>query len=142
MQNPNSLVSKVFKAKYFQDKDFMEAKQGHNSSLMWRSLLVGSDLLSTSLIWRIGNGQQVKIWKDIWVPKPVLHPLTSPVNTLSNNSKVFELIHTESRVWNEDLISNLFSVEEANLIKSILLGSLNRDDKQIWHYTKYGFFQS
>lgn len=61
LQNLTSLVANVFKAKYFWGGIFMEAKQGHNSSLVWRSLLVGKELLSKGVIWRIGNGQQVNI---------------------------------------------------------------------------------
>ncbi|XP_031101993.1 uncharacterized protein LOC116005900 [Ipomoea triloba] len=39
LNHPNSLVSKVFKAKYFKHNSFLEAKLGSNPSYVWRSIL-------------------------------------------------------------------------------------------------------
>lgn len=50
LQNPHSLTSLVFKHKYFRSDDQMNAKTGYNPSLVWKSLLIGRNLLSHGLI--------------------------------------------------------------------------------------------
>lgn len=56
LQNPKSLVAMAFKQKYFRNEVFMVAKTRHNSSFVWKSLLVGKELFSQSIIWCIGYG--------------------------------------------------------------------------------------
>jgi hypothetical protein len=70
MQNPDSLVAKIMKAKYFPRSDLFEAKLGSRPSLAWRSMLSARELVHQGAVWRIGNGEQVRIWGDRWLPKP------------------------------------------------------------------------
>ncbi|PNX99664.1 ribonuclease H, partial [Trifolium pratense] len=65
---PDSLVARVFKAKYFPKCHFMEAKSGNSISYTWRSILQARWILKKGCYWTIGNGKQVKIWKDNWLP--------------------------------------------------------------------------
>ena len=58
------------KAKYYQGGSFLEARLGNRPSFAWRSIYGSSTLLKEGLIWRIGNGENVRIWKDRWIPKP------------------------------------------------------------------------
>ena len=41
----NSLVYRVYKAKYFKDCDFIQATLGNNPSYVWRSILTARTLL-------------------------------------------------------------------------------------------------
>jgi len=38
--DPSSLVSRLFKARYFPNSDFIGSNIGHNPSYVWRSILV------------------------------------------------------------------------------------------------------
>jgi hypothetical protein len=38
LTNPDAMVSRIFKAKYFPNGDFLGASLGHNPSYVWRSI--------------------------------------------------------------------------------------------------------
>lgn len=50
VMNPESLMVRIFKAKYFPHGSFLEADVGNNPSCTWRSLLWGRDLPFVSVI--------------------------------------------------------------------------------------------
>lgn len=45
LTNPSSLTSRIYKASYYSQCDFFDAKLGANPSFCWRSILAGQDLL-------------------------------------------------------------------------------------------------
>jgi hypothetical protein len=74
--NPNSLCSHVLKARYFKDGNFLEAPCPKRASYTWKSILHGRELLKEGPVWRIGDGEQVNVWTDKWIPRSsAQHPL-------------------------------------------------------------------
>lgn len=67
ISQPNSLVSRVLKSKYFKSCNFMDAKLGHNPSLTWRNILAGRQVLSLGVKQRVGNGRNIKISSTNWL---------------------------------------------------------------------------
>src|SRR5687768_16978813 len=63
----NSLFSKVMKAKYYPNCSFLDSYLGNLGSYSWRSIWGAKALLKEGVIWRIGNGSMVNIWRDPWV---------------------------------------------------------------------------
>jgi hypothetical protein len=64
--------------KYFRHGAILSAKKKDGMSYTWRSILKGLELLKKGIIWRIGNGEDVRIWEDPWVPRgSTRRPLTS-----------------------------------------------------------------
>ena len=62
LKNPDSLVHKVFKAKYFAETTFMEAQMGKRPTYIWRSILSTGEVINIGSRWGIGNGSRVHIW--------------------------------------------------------------------------------
>lgn len=77
-QNPNSLASKILKAKYFPKSGFFNAKPKSNASFIWRSLKAARQLLEETLMWKIGNGESVRIWQDKWISKTIYLHFQNP----------------------------------------------------------------
>lgn len=67
MSNPNSLVARVLKSRYFANGDFLQSSIGARPSYAWRSIIYGRDLLSKGLVRDIGNGEQSNVWAVNWL---------------------------------------------------------------------------
>ena len=61
LQQPNSLVHRVYKAKYFPKETFLDAQVGRRPSYVWRSILAARDIIKKGSWWCIGNGQRIHI---------------------------------------------------------------------------------
>jgi hypothetical protein len=78
LQNPNSLEARILKAKYYQHSTILEANLGRQPSFAWRSLLSACDLLKNWIIWRVGDGRDIRILGDRWLPTPISFYVQSP----------------------------------------------------------------
>lgn len=92
LQNLDSLSAKIFKAKYFIQGSILFARLGCNPSYVWRSLCAVENLIQTRIIWRVGNGGQIHIWKDKWLPHSLPLPTVPPSGDLTVDARVSELI--------------------------------------------------
>ncbi|VFQ76993.1 unnamed protein product [Cuscuta campestris] len=61
LTQPDALVSRVFKARYFPTTSFLEAKLGGTPSYCWRSILVAQPLIRVGARRRIGNGSDTLV---------------------------------------------------------------------------------
>ncbi|KAL5768624.1 hypothetical protein ACOSQ2_015407 [Xanthoceras sorbifolium] len=93
-------------------------KLGWRPSFIWRSLLWGREILGEGIRWKVGNGENISIYDDCWLPKPYFSKILSP-KYLPKGVSVSELI--SNGWWNEDIVRRYFIAEEAKLILSILL---------------------
>ena len=113
LQQPNSLVFRVFKAKYFPTSDFMEARLGHRPSYAWRSISMARKVLKLGLRWHIGDGCSVRITEDPWLPLSSSFNSISARHVLDPKETVSILINDDAQTWNRDVIQSLFSNWEA-----------------------------
>lgn len=76
--NPNSLVTRMYKAKYY-DSDIFHAQLSHNLSFIWRSLLEAKQLLKDGIRWRVGDRSSISI-------------LNHPCLTLNDNPYIMSML--------------------------------------------------
>ena len=69
--NPDSLCARVLKAKYYPNGRLEDTVFAGNASSTWQAITYGLELLKKGLLWRIGDGQSVRIWRDPWLERPV-----------------------------------------------------------------------
>ena len=55
----NTLVYRVFKARYFKDCDFVHASLGNRPSYVWRSIYVAQEIIKKGIRWNVGKGQKI-----------------------------------------------------------------------------------
>lgn len=59
----------MLKAKYYPNGSLVDTPFGGNASPGLKAINYGLELLKKDIIWRIGNGQKVRIWRDPWLPR-------------------------------------------------------------------------
>ena len=139
-KNPDSLVARIMKAKYFPKGEALDASLGSKPSYVWRSILSTKYLLKEGLIWRIGDGEKARIWGERWISNPKRILTQSNQNHLFTEAKVSELIIKELGVWDANILKVFFREEEVRAIQSIPLSNTHQADKMIWSGTKNGLF--
>jgi hypothetical protein len=142
IQNPDSLAGKIIKAKYFPRGSFLESGLGNKPFFAWRSIFGAIDLLQEGLIWRIGDGKKVKIWRDKWLNILTTYSIQTPRVLFLEDSKVSELIDQESKWWNRQLISSMFMTNEVEAILKISLSRYGHEDLIFWRGTNSEFLGS
>ena len=65
--NSSSIFSRVYKAKYFPNGDFVDAKVGKKTSFVWRSIVAAQHLVKCGLRWQVGDGCSIWVWQDQWL---------------------------------------------------------------------------
>lgn len=129
IQNPSSLAARVLKARYFKETDFLNASMGSNPSYIWRSIIQGRQVILKGYRWRIGNGENISVFRGNWIPRPsTFKPVSTP--NLPSEATVAMLIDNENK-WKADLIQKMFLKEDAETILSIPLPRKKRYDQVI-----------
>lgn len=89
----------------------------------------GLHFIRANSVVKINNGESIKIESSSWIPGDNTRPILSHPNH-GNYIIVKDLIDTQSRGWNVNMLSSLFSQEDVIRIRSIRL-NLNHSDKLI-----------
>uniref|UniRef100_A0A0A8ZPW8 Reverse transcriptase zinc-binding domain-containing protein n=1 Tax=Arundo donax TaxID=35708 RepID=A0A0A8ZPW8_ARUDO len=135
---PDTLCAQVLRAKYFPGKSILEAAARGGISYTWRSILKGVQLLKEGLIWRIGNGSSVDIWRDPWIPRNHTRKvITSRCGSVLQ--KVADLISPIIGSWDEQLVKDIFWEEDAEIILSMPLFD-DMENFPAWYPDPKGLF--
>lgn len=94
--SPNSLTSRIYKARYFANTDFIHSNLGHNPSFIWRSIIEAKQVLLAGVRWRIGTGVNIKIMGQPWL-RDDDNPYITSVSPAIKNATVDALFKKESK---------------------------------------------
>ncbi|KAF7814503.1 reverse transcriptase [Senna tora] len=107
--------------------------------VVWGSILEGRDLLLAGVCWRVGNGADISVWCDPWIPgRPSFKPLPVPIEGVPLDWSVRDLIHNGR--WRDDLLATFFAEEDRRVILKIPVSVTDRKDKLCWTGCKNGCY--
>ena len=66
----NSLVVRLYQARYYPGTSYVQAELKANPSFIWRSIMGVQSLIRSGTRRRVGSGKGVHIWGDPWPPGP------------------------------------------------------------------------
>ncbi|VFQ96914.1 unnamed protein product [Cuscuta campestris] len=137
--NPDSIVARVFKARYYPKGDFLNAELGSSPSFVWRSILGARHLIINGIGQRIGDGRDSLVWDYPWVWDKDMPYITSPKPPFCPNFKVSYLIDQENGSWKMDVLREWFSEQDTVRIHRTPV-SLSRKDCWFWVAETHGVY--
>ncbi|XP_024628917.1 uncharacterized mitochondrial protein AtMg00310-like [Medicago truncatula] len=90
--NLNTLIAKCFKSKYYPHTDILEADLGNNPNYAWRSIQNAIWPILKGSCWRVGKGDNIRIWDDNWIPTYHSLRVLNPKRNNPHINKVKDLI--------------------------------------------------
>jgi hypothetical protein len=91
-------------------------------------------------MWRIGDGSNIKIRDDKWIPSTQTHMIQVHVQNLNPDAKVSELINFETNWWNIPFLEQIFPAELVEQICNIPISPRLMKDRLVWAGTNNGQF--
>ena len=79
LHDDNSLFYRVFKTRLFPNGTILEAKEAPSTLYAWKIILKGRDVINKGALWRVGDGRQIRIWVDNWLPSRNAARITTPI---------------------------------------------------------------
>jgi hypothetical protein len=135
---PNSLIAKILKAKYYPKTSFLMANTDNRPTrYTWYNIHKASWILKRGGLWNIGNGKSISIWNDCWLPRQQGYKVWSRKGN-ANHQWVKELMIPETIWWNRQLVNYIFIPFEAEQILQIPIMNLSREDEFTWPKAKDG----
>ena len=139
LTDSDSLLSQIFKSRYFMYTDFLSATKGTRPSFAWQSILHGRELLKKGLKRVIGNGKQTSVWMDKWLFEGQTRRPVSVQIMVDIKLKVSQLIDPVSRNWNLYMLRDLFPWKDIQLIRDTR-PMISREDSYCWSATNHGLY--
>ncbi|XP_010667214.1 uncharacterized protein LOC104884289 [Beta vulgaris subsp. vulgaris] len=141
IHKPQQLLSRVFKSSNQQDSWIRPSK--HNISVGRRGLLMASNSLKETCVWKVGNGTSIRAVTQPWVLGKI--PTFRDGVNLSTVARTFvaDLILPNNQGWNVRYLYNLFTPHDARMIQRMELPkSSNTDDRLYWPLTRSGVYNT
>ena len=139
LTNPDAMVSRIFKDKYFPNGDFLGSSLGHNPSYVWRSIQSSRTLLKAGYRWKIGDGSLIPIQNTPWLRNDTNLYVVTHTTASNLPLKVSSLIDANMGCWNSTYVRENFCDRDANEILQIPLVNLGKSDEIIQRYDKKRF---
>lgn len=138
IHQPQTLISKCLKAKYYPHTDLLRARRGRNPSFVWSSIHHAEWVIQKGGCWKIGNGSQVNVWEDNWIPQHNGFKIYTPGANSSSIRQVKELLVEDPRGWHQSILENHFLSFESERIQQLPLVQEVLEDSYMWMYSQDG----
>ena len=132
LTEPHSLVSRIFKARYFPSKSYLNATIGHNPSYEWRSILRARFIVRSGSRWCIGSSDSIPILNSPWLSNGEHIDGNITRGHYVRDFKVSSLISDHSKEWNVPLIQHVFSNDVADVMLQTPLCDQVQHDQLVW----------
>ncbi|XP_019172478.1 PREDICTED: uncharacterized protein LOC109167861 [Ipomoea nil] len=132
LTNTDSLVAKVYKARYYPKDTFLEATIGNNPSFCWRSIMAAKDLVCGGIRRRVGNGSSTLIWEHPWLNDELDPMIHTEIPQYLSGAKVIGLIDRDTGTWDPHILADIFQPSDIPRIQSIPIAP-EYDDIWYWY---------
>ncbi|XP_019177841.1 PREDICTED: uncharacterized protein LOC109173035 [Ipomoea nil] len=139
LTKPDSLVARVYKARYFPKGSFFDAQVGNNPSFCWRSIMAAKSIVCSGVRRRIGNGESTLIWAHPWLQDEHDPMIQTEMPAQLQEARVAGLIDQQTGTWDPSILTDLFQPNDVENIMRIPV-SPDYDDTWYWHGDPRGIY--
>ncbi|XP_031112161.1 uncharacterized protein LOC116016138 [Ipomoea triloba] len=131
LTRPDSLVTRIYKARYFPKSSFIDAKLGSCPSYCWRSIMGAHELICSGVRRRIGDGRSTLIWGHPWLPDGPNPMIQTNMPHELDGSLVSGLFDPDTGTWDHSILCDIFSPTDVERILKIPV-SPDYEDSWFW----------
>ncbi|XP_074336668.1 uncharacterized protein LOC141673834 [Apium graveolens] len=140
IQNPELLVTRVLKARYFSDSSILEARKGINPSFVWMSIWQAKEKLSAGYRWVVGDGRSVTATRDPWLAQKPNFRVDNLQMYEGRQEKVATLFYPDSKTWDPVRVRESFSSGDALAILATNVPQRQVEDRIVWSKSIDGIY--
>ena len=140
LKNPTSLLGQTLLNKYCKDTDLLTCSAPNSSSHGWRGILAGRDVIRKGMGWSVGNGANIKVWRDNWLSTDRQLAPIGPPTAQNQDLKVKDLLLPAAAGWNVDEIRRHLPHHEEQIRK--LIPCTDQEDELVWLLEKSGSYST
>uniref|UniRef100_A0A453FEL0 Reverse transcriptase zinc-binding domain-containing protein n=1 Tax=Aegilops tauschii subsp. strangulata TaxID=200361 RepID=A0A453FEL0_AEGTS len=138
LDSPDSLCARLMKAKYYPQGQLLDTVFSISGSVVWKGILHGLELLKKGVIWRVGDGEHIRTWRDPWIPRPSsFRPIIPKGSRRLNRVSAFL---DANGAWRADRLHEYFWEMDVQRILKIRTSPRQRSDFISWYPEKSGGF--
>ena len=143
VEQPNSHISKVLQSKYFPDTSFWRANHNVPKSAFWTVILKVRPMLINNSFYQLTEGN-ISIWSSPWYKgwSTIYDHLIIQDSHFVYPAIVRDLWLPNQKLWNTNLICNLFYHDTAAEIIQTPIIQSDGEDLLCWKLTQTGQFNS
>lgn len=141
LTNQQAVWVQMFHAKYLRHISFWDYQIKPGDSNTWKDMMTVRNIFVNNCCWFIGSGNNIHVWNDPWIPNlPGFRP-SRLHNASTHVTWVSQLFVQGQRIWNMDLLLELFPLDQAEIISQIYIPQDEEiQDQLIWLKTPSGQF--
>ncbi|XP_060969636.1 uncharacterized protein LOC115702106 [Cannabis sativa] len=114
----DSLVGRIYRARYYPNGNFLTAEIGDNPSFIWRNVFESQQLVRDGARRRIGSGMFTLVLNVPWLISDV-NPCVVSTHPALANSTVSQLMHIDRKQWDLEVLHDLFEARDIGLIMQL-----------------------
>lgn len=134
ISNPNALVSRPLKARYYPNCSLLQAGRTGGSSYTWSGIWEAKEIMKEGCRWVLRDGKSIHIYSDRWL-RGKENFCVDQDGSSERSTKVCDLFLNDSRKWDEHKVRSSFNNIDVAAILATRIPQNNTRDRITWvHY--------
>lgn len=110
LRNPDSLVARIFKARYYASTSLFETSRGGGVSFVWSGLWQAKECLKTGFKWIFGDGSNIHAFADPWIRGRTNYRVEESFVKTSCGTKACDLLLPGEKTWDVNKVNIFFQI--------------------------------
>lgn len=119
----------------------LEYKKGKNTSWHYAKLTDSRDPFRGGIIWKVGDGKTIKMWKDNWILKKPLAESITPLGNVDLDEQVETYIN-QDKTWDIQKLKEFLPFHLVEQISATNIPKGYFQDRKYRRLSKNGWFST